>query len=409
MKKSKAIAIFCVLFIILLVLVVSTSNYLGENNIDRKNMLAANVEGAGGGGSGKEYIGIIIKSDYVSPSQCDTSDGTGYIGKRKVYSKDLKISMYGCAYDLKGSTPSIKCPNNASEIINASSYERNNPNNFVRMYLCIKDSEKDNNHSYTLDTLNDNYYDVMSCGNDVDSSFLGTYLIYNKDKSVSKKGCVFKITHKTSTISCLPGSSVKRYSGYDSSNNNNIVTLYLCAKDSSSSSNNGIEGSTDGGTNSNQVGSNQSSAESTSTQGAGKESGTVKSGICDEPRLKYNNLCASEGFKTASKIAGTIILFAKWIAPLLLMILGMVDFGKAFLSGDDKSLTDATTAFIKRLVIAIIIPIVPSLLYYLIGFFTGEENPNKDENFISCTDCLKYPLDEEKCNVTKYNYDRCKK
>ena len=119
-------------------------------------------------------------------------------------------------------------------------------------------------------------------------------------------------------------------------------------------------------------------------------------------------------FRTASKIAGIVILVAKWLAPLILMILGMVDFGKALLSGDDKSLTDATSTFLKRMVIAIIIPFIPGLLYYLVNFFVGDRI--KDENgeyikdasgnFQSCTTCLSDPLN---CEVKLYDYSNCKK
>ena len=110
------------------------------------------------------------------------------------------------------------------------------------------------------------------------------------------------------------------------------------------------------------------------------------------PRLEYDNLCESEGFKTASKIAGTIILITKWLVPLILIIVGMIDFGKAILSDNDKSLSDATTVFIKRLVIAIIVPIVPGLLFSLIDFFVGDEVADTKIEFGSCTECLKDPL-----------------
>ncbi len=110
------------------------------------------------------------------------------------------------------------------------------------------------------------------------------------------------------------------------------------------------------------------------------------------PRLEYNNLCESEGFKTGSKIAGIVILVAKWLTPLALMILGMIDFFKAVISSNEKALSDATTTFIKRIVIAIIVPFVPGLLFYLVDFFIGDEIADTKVEFGSCTECLKDPL-----------------
>lgn len=120
-------------------------------------------------------------------------------------------------------------------------------------------------------------------------------------------------------------------------------------------------------------------------------------------KLEYNHLCESEGFRSTSKIVGIIILIAKWLAPLILIILGMMDFGKAFLSGDEKSLSDATIVFIKRMIIAIIVPFIPGLLFYLVDFFAGDIKDENGESILNsngefqyCTDCLKDPLN---CNI----------
>lgn len=107
-------------------------------------------------------------------------------------------------------------------------------------------------------------------------------------------------------------------------------------------------------------------------------------------RINANDLCASDGFRTGSRIAGIIILVAKWLAPMILIILGMTDFCKAIVSNEEDSLKKAAIIFIRRMVIAIIIPFIPGLLYYLIDCFT--EGDSTQENFVSCTDCLRKPF-----------------
>ena len=128
--------------------------------------------------------------------------------------------------------------------------------------------------------------------------------------------------------------------------------------------------------------------------------GGSTNGFVEEPRLEYDNMCASQGFKTASKIGGLVILIAKWLAPLILMIMGMIDFFKAIISDSDKSLSDATGTFIKRMVIAIIIPFIPGLLFYLVDFFIGEEVSGIKIDFGDCTKCLKDPLNKD-CKIEK--------
>ena len=106
----------------------------------------------------------------------------------------------------------------------------------------------------------------------------------------------------------------------------------------------------------------------------------------------------------ASKIAGIVILVAKWLAPLILIIVGMIDFFKAIISNSDKSLSDATGTFIKRMIIAIIIPFIPGLIFYLINFLIGDEVSGVKIDFGDCTKCLEDPLNKD-CN---YVYDNKK-
>ena len=108
--------------------------------------------------------------------------------------------------------------------------------------------------------------------------------------------------------------------------------------------------------------------------------------------IDYDHLCNEEGFRNVAKIAGIIILFGKWIGPLILIVLGMVDYGKAMISDDEKSLSKATSTFIKRMIIAIIIPFIPGLIFVLIDFIDEAKDIENDAEFISCTECLKNPL-----------------
>lgn len=154
------------------------------------------------------------------------------------------------------------------------------------------------------------------------------------------------------------------------------------------------------------TGTSTPSEEDTPIYGGGKDTGTVT--IEDsEPRLEYGSICDSDGFITASKIAGIVILVAKWLAPLILIIYGMIDFGKVIVSNDDKALNNATATFIKRMVIAIIIPFIPGLLFYLINYLVGDDevknfvnstevnDEQQKTSFAKCTLCLNDPFNKE--------------
>ena len=59
----------------------------------------------------------------------------------------------------------------------------------------------------------------------------------------------------------------------------------------------------------------------------------------------------------------------KWIkiaVPILLVVLGSLDFGKAVLADDEKALSKATSTFVKRIIAAIMIFFAPYIIMYLI-------------------------------------------
>lgn len=217
--------------------------------------------------------------------------------------------------------------------------------------------------------------------------------------------CVYKDKNINSEVNC-PENYVPTVGQiiYGTDNNGTALARFCQNVDANNDiQNNNQSGGSTGSTGNSNTGSNTSSnsdekEEDNTITGVEKE---TDSSILedDKPRLEYDNICASEGFRTVSKMAGIIILIAKWIAPLILIIMGMIDFFKAILSSSDKALSNATTIFIKRIVIAILIPFIPGLLYSLIDFFVGDikdENGqsilNSNGEFQYCTDCLKDPL-----------------
>ena len=66
------------------------------------------------------------------------------------------------------------------------------------------------------------------------------------------------------------------------------------------------------------------------------------------------------------------------IAPILLLILGTVDFLGAVVANDEKAIKKATDTFIKRLIICVVIMILPNLVNMVISF----------TNFKDLTSCL---------------------
>lgn len=97
-----------------------------------------------------------------------------------------------------------------------------------------------------------------------------------------------------------------------------------------------------------------------------------------------SNFCSS----TANiwKILGYVVLVIKIVIPLLLIIFGMTDLGKAVVSSDDGAIKSATNSLIKRFIAAIAIFFVPTLVsavFNLIGIF-GEQ----EADYNVCVQCV---------------------
>lgn len=85
-----------------------------------------------------------------------------------------------------------------------------------------------------------------------------------------------------------------------------------------------------------------------------------------------SQLCTGE-FKKVFEFIGLLITILRWGIPIVLIILGTVDVGKAVVSGDDKKQKAAYQTFLKRLIAAVVVFLVPAIVGLVMGTFaTGD-------------------------------------
>ena len=73
-----------------------------------------------------------------------------------------------------------------------------------------------------------------------------------------------------------------------------------------------------------------------------------------------DNFCAS----TANiwNILGYVVFVFKIVIPLLLIVFGMVDLGKAVVSSDDKAISKAVGMLIRRFIAAVVVFFIPTIV-----------------------------------------------
>lgn len=107
-----------------------------------------------------------------------------------------------------------------------------------------------------------------------------------------------------------------------------------------------------------------------------------------------------EGFcyKTANiwSILGSVILVLKILIPIVVIALGIIDFGKATVSSDEKAIKKTLVMMLKKIVVGIVIFFVPTLIN-LIFSLIGNFEPLRGD-YLNCVDCLTSPND--KCDTS---------
>lgn len=106
--------------------------------------------------------------------------------------------------------------------------------------------------------------------------------------------------------------------------------------------------------------------------------------------MNYDKLCSdySSGIGGAARIIGYIVLVAKWLVPIVIIILGIIDFAKAVISSDDKALNKATSSLAKRIVAGLIVFFIPTLLLALLNLLDISNGIENNGRFDACTKCI---------------------
>lgn len=62
------------------------------------------------------------------------------------------------------------------------------------------------------------------------------------------------------------------------------------------------------------------------------------------------------------QVLGYVVMIFKIVIPLLLIIFGMVDLGKAVISSDDKAVSKAVSQLIRRFIAAVVVFFIPTIV-----------------------------------------------
>ena len=98
--------------------------------------------------------------------------------------------------------------------------------------------------------------------------------------------------------------------------------------------------------------------------------------------------------------AGWIVTLIKIAIPILIIIFGILDFGKAVTGGDDKTIKASMKTLGIRVVAGLVIFFIPSIVIWVFGLVNSYNNMTQD--FGICETCILAPWNCQVTSVSNY-------
>ena len=94
------------------------------------------------------------------------------------------------------------------------------------------------------------------------------------------------------------------------------------------------------------------------------------------------------------QIIGWVLWVFKIVIPIVIIVFGMIDLGKAVVASKDDEIKKSVKSLVMRAIAGIVIFFIPTLvgaIFSLVGEFGSEEY--QDEYGV-CSDCITHPGDD---------------
>ena len=113
----------------------------------------------------------------------------------------------------------------------------------------------------------------------------------------------------------------------------------------------------------------------------------------DEEKIVFStdNFCEGKVQGVFTTI-GWVFFVLKILIPIILIVFGSIDFGKAMLSNKDDEIKKSAKTLVLRAIAGVIIFFIPTILGFIVSLF--DKNNVYDGTFTDCTQCMLNPKHE---------------
>ncbi len=116
--------------------------------------------------------------------------------------------------------------------------------------------------------------------------------------------------------------------------------------------------------------------------------------FAEELEIVSVDVCSSDsGVLKVFQVIGYVIYIIKILVPTIIILLGMIEFGKATITKDEKAIFLAANSLMNKVIIGVLVFMVPTLLNALLNLVDGAlETKNA---YKACTVCALTPFSDE--------------
>lgn len=85
-------------------------------------------------------------------------------------------------------------------------------------------------------------------------------------------------------------------------------------------------------------------------------------------------------------LTSTVVSIIQWVIPVILIVLGMIDLGKAVTSNDEKQMKEAQKTLIKRVIYAVLVLFIVAIVRFVFSALAPDDNSQKSVS--ACINCF---------------------
>lgn len=83
-------------------------------------------------------------------------------------------------------------------------------------------------------------------------------------------------------------------------------------------------------------------------------------------------------------LTSTLVTLIQIVIPIILIIMGMLDLGKAIVQQKEDDIKKGQSTFLKRVIAAVVIFLIVAIVKLLVGLVAG----NNNDSITECIDCF---------------------